>query len=63
MGFDSMAQDNCVYKYTLIEGQPHIYVGLYVDDLVYYSKFDKVEQWFKNNFKSHLKVDFMGDAA
>ena len=26
-------------------------------------KSDKVEEWFVNNLKSHLKVDFMGDAA
>ena len=63
MGFDSMAQDKCVYKCTPIEGQSPIYVGLYVDDLVYYSKTNKVEQWFENNLKSHLKVDSMGDAA
>ena len=57
-----MAQDNCVYKCTPIAGQPPIYVGLYVDDLVYYSKSDKVEEWFDNQLKSHVKVDFMGDA-
>ena len=54
MGFDAMAQDKCVYKCTLIEEQPLIYVGLYVDDFVYCSKSDKVEQWFENTLKSHL---------
>ena len=63
MGFGSMAQDKCVYKCTPIETQPLIYVGLYVDNLAYYSKSDKVEQWFENTLKSHVKVDFMGDAA
>ena len=63
MGFESMPQDNCFYKCTPIEGQPPIYVGLYVDDLVFYSQSDKVEEWFENNLKSHLNVDFMGDAA
>ena len=58
-----MAQDKCVYKCTLIERQPPIYVGLYVNDLVYYNKSNKVWQWSKNNLKSHLKVDFMGDVA
>ena len=61
LGFDVMAQDRCVYKCTPIEGQPPIYIGLYVDNLVYYSKSDKVEQWFENNLKSHQKVEFMGD--
>ena len=44
-------------------GEPPIYVGLYVDDLVYYSKSDKVEEWFESNLKSHVKVDFMGDVS
>ena len=61
MGFTAMGQDKCVYKCTPIEGQPPIYVGLYVDDLIYYSPSDAVEEWFENNLKSHLKVDFMGD--
>ena len=52
-----------MYTCTPIEGQPPIYVGLYVDDLVYYIKSDKVKQWFENNLKSHLKVEFMGDTV
>ena len=63
LGFDSMAQNNCVYKCTLTEGSPPIYIGLYVYDLVYYSNSDKVEQWFKNQLKSHVKVNFMDDAS
>ena len=63
LGFASMAQDNCVYKCTLIEGQPPIYVGLYVDNITYYSKCDKVEELFEENLKSHVKADFMGDAS
>ena len=63
MGFTAMGQDKCVYKCTPIEGQPPIYVGLYVDDLIYYSPSDAVEDWFEDNLKSHLKVDFMGDAS
>ena len=63
LGFDSMAQDNCFYKCTPIAGQSPIYVGLYVDDLVYYSKLDKIEEWFDNQLKSHMKVNFMGDAS
>ena len=50
-------------KFTPFEGQPPIYVGLYVDDFVYYSTSDKVEQWFEQQLKSHVKVDFMGDVS
>ena len=54
-----MPQDNCVLKCTPIPGEPPIYVGIYVDDFIYYSKSDKVEQWFESNLKSHVKVDFI----
>ena len=58
-----MGQDKYVYKCTPIEGQPPIYVGLYIDDSIYYSLSDAMEEWFENNLKSHLKVHFMGDAS
>ena len=35
-----MAQDKCMYKCTPIEGKSSIYIGLYVDNLVYHSKSD-----------------------
>ena len=63
LGFDAMPQDKCVYKCTPLEGHPPIYVGLFVDDFVYYSKSDKVEQWFENSLKLHIKFDFMGDVS
>ena len=63
MGFAAMGQDKCVHKCIPIEGQPPIYVGLYIDDLIYYSPSDAVEELFENNLKSHLKVDFIGDAS
>ena len=43
--------------------EPPIYVGIYVDDFIYYSKLDKVKEWFKQQLKSHVKVDFMGDGS
>ena len=46
-----------------IEGQPPIYVGLYVNNIIYYSKSNKVEEWFEENLKSHVKVDFMGGTS
>ena len=51
------------FRATPFSGQPPIYVGLYVDDFVYFSESDKVEEWFVNfnNLRSHVKADFMGD--
>ena len=56
MGFSAMYQDKCVYKCTPIKGQPPIYVGLYVDDLIYYFPSDKVEEWFENNLNHILRL-------
>ena len=53
----------CFYKFSLIKGESPIYVGLYVDDLIYYSCSNKVKQWFKNNLKLHIKNDFMGNTS
>jgi hypothetical protein len=61
MGFEEMQHDNCIFKCTPFADEPPIYVGLYVDDFIYFSKSDKVEEWFENNLKSHVKVEFMGD--
>ena len=58
-----MDQDNCVFRCTPFKGEPPIYVGLYVDDFVYYSKSNRVQEWFENELKSHVKVDFMGDVS
>lgn len=63
IGFKTMSQDKCVLKCTLFEGQPPIYVGLYANNFVHYSTSDKVEEWFKQQLKSHVKVDFMGDVS
>ena len=57
-----MDQDKCVFRATPFPGLPPIYVELYVDDFVdYFSESVKVEEWFVNNLKSHVKVGFMDD--
>ena len=63
IGFESMGQDRCVYKCTPIPGKPPIHLGLYVDDFVFYSKSDEVEEWFEQQLKSKVKVDFMGTVS
>ena len=60
LGFMAMDQDKCVYKCQPFPDKPPIYLGLYVDDFIYYLKSDDVEQWFKNKLKSMISVDFMG---
>ena len=63
MGFEAMGQDQCVSKATPIPGKPPIYLGLYVDDFVYYSTSDEVEAWFEQGLQSKVKVDFLGTVS
>ena len=47
MGFESMIQDPYVIKCTPITGKPPIYIGMYVDDFVYFLESNQVEEWFE----------------
>ena len=49
----------CVYSGTVIPGQPPLYLGLYVDDFLFFSESSEVEQTFMTQFASHVtKVTF-----
>ena len=60
LGFESMPHDPCVFKCTPIPGEPPIFLGCYVDDFIFYSRSDRVEEWFEEMLTSKLRVDFMG---
>jgi len=58
LGSKAMGQGGCVPKCQPFAGKPPIYLGLYVDDFVYYPKPGGVEQWFGGAPKApHAKVD------
>ena len=63
MGFKPVSQDPCVFKCTPFAGKPPIYLGMYVDDFVYFSTSDHVEEWFETTLESKLRVDFMGPVS
>jgi hypothetical protein len=48
---------------TIIEGEPPIYVGIYVDDIIYFSSSDNVERQFENLLSTIGSVDFMGQVS
>ena len=60
MNFQLIDQDICVFRCTPLKDKPLIYVGLYADDFVYYSKIDQVQVWFENKLKSYVKVNSWG---
>eukprot|EP00957_Ditylum_brightwellii_P044942 3408708-Ditylum_brightwellii.AAC.1 len=47
IGLQSCPNAPCLFHGTMIPGQPPVYVGLYVDDFVYFSASDEVERKFE----------------
>ena len=60
IGLHQCPNSPCLFTGTIIKDQPPIYLGLYVDDFVYFSRSDKVEKEFESQMKSRIQVDFMG---
>jgi hypothetical protein len=50
----------CIFYGTLTEGEPPLYLGLYVDDFYYFSASRKVEQKFEKDFGGKMDMDFNG---
>ena len=59
IGLTRCPNSPCLYSGTFIPGQPPIYLGLYVDDFVFFSQSPKVETYFQDQFATHVtKVTF-----
>jgi hypothetical protein len=54
--------DPCIFVGTPIPGKPPLYITIYVDDFIYFSLDDEVEQYFQTSLSQKIKVDFIGDA-
>jgi hypothetical protein len=60
MGLQQSATSPCIFIGYPIAGGPLIYVGIYVDDIIYFSESDEVEQCFETQLSQIGNVDFMG---
>jgi hypothetical protein len=60
IGLKQHKSSTCLFYGTIIPGQPPLYLGLYVDDFIYYSTSDKVEKKFEKDFQSKLDMDLNG---
>jgi hypothetical protein len=60
MGLKASITSPCLFFGTLIPGEPPIYVGIYVDDIIYFSASNQVESKFEELLSSIGSVDFMG---
>jgi hypothetical protein len=63
MGLNNSDNSPCLFMGTIIEGEPPIYVGIYVDDNIYFSTSDAVKQQFEHLLSTIGNVDFMGQVS
>jgi hypothetical protein len=60
MGLKQSATSPCIFIGHPVAGSPPIYVGIYVDNIIYFSS---VEKWFETNLSTIGDVDFMGKVS
>ncbi len=60
MGLKASDHCPCLFTGVLIPGEPPIYIGIYVDDIIYFSASDHVECKFEESLSTIGSVDFMG---
>jgi hypothetical protein len=63
MGLKSSPNSPCLFTGVLVPGEPPIFVGIYVDDIIYFSASDLVERKFEENLSTIGTVDFMGQVS
>jgi len=63
MGLKQSSTSPCLFVGSLLEGGPLIYVGIYVDDIIYFSQSDAVEKQFELGLSKIGEVDFMGKVS
>jgi hypothetical protein len=63
MGLKQSAHSPCHFTGVLVPGGPPIYVGIYVDDIIYFSDSDVTEKKFEEDLSSIGSVDSIGQAS
>ena len=63
MGLQNSPNSPCLFVGTLIPGEPPIYVGIYADDIIFFSPSDAVEKNFESLLSTLGNVDFMGQVS
>jgi len=63
MSLVSSPNSPCLFMGTLLPGQPPIYVGIYVDDIIYFITSNVVEKHFETQLSSIGSIDFMGKVS
>jgi hypothetical protein len=63
MGLRSSDNSPCLVIGNLIDGEAPIYVGIYIDDIIYFSPSAQVEKKFEDLLSTIGEVDFMGQVS
>jgi hypothetical protein len=63
LGLCNSPTSQCLFKGIIIPGQPPIYISIYVDDIIYFSTCDVVEQKFEELLGGLVSVEFMGQVS
>ena len=58
-GLEPLPNAPCILTGEIIPGAKPLYLGLYVDDFIYFSEDEEVEKAFKHKFSQLTKVDFL----
>ena len=60
LGLRPLAHSPCIFTGTIIPEEPPLYIGLYVDDFLYFSESTAVEKIFESKFGNLIKTSFNG---
>ena len=63
MGLKNSDHSPCLFTGVLVPSEPLIFVGIYVDDIIYFSAADTVEKKFEECVSTIGTVDFMGQVS
>jgi len=63
MGLKQSENSPCIFTGVLVPGEAPIFVGIYVDDIIYFSGCDATEKKFEELLSTIGSVDFMGQVS
>ena len=63
IGLRNCPNSPCLFKGNILPNKPPLYLGLYVDDFVYFSQDSTVEKAFEKKLQALTTVDFMGEVS
>jgi len=63
MGLKCSETSSWLFYGVLVPGEPPVYIGIYVDDIIYFSASDITERMFEEKLATIGSVDFMGQVS